>query len=296
MRDRESRYDVIDTPECRTHPTEAPLAPRTSVLIVTRDCVEPLRRCLAALEAGVPREAIEIIVVDNGSQRRHRPTRRRVSRAPTSCACPRTSAIRKPPISASGAPRATTCSCFRRRWKLRPTPLPGWRRSWMTNPRSALSVPLPRMPTRCRRPSSSMREWKGAAVLPELSLRGGAEPLAAGYVRDTAILVSAHVLGRYALPRPAVRRVRRPTRSLPSIAQRRQEARGDAGRTRAPESGVPVQDRRGRNGRSPQRPGRFRGQISRLRLVLQNPPWRGSVEPCSASSSGYSAGFSADRR
>ncbi len=49
-------------------PTEAPLAPRTSVLLVTRDCADSLRRCLAALEASVPREAIEIIVVDNGSR------------------------------------------------------------------------------------------------------------------------------------------------------------------------------------------------------------------------------------
>ena len=49
-------------------PIEVPLGPRTSVLVVTRDCADALRRCLAALEASVPREAIEITVVDNGSR------------------------------------------------------------------------------------------------------------------------------------------------------------------------------------------------------------------------------------
>jgi hypothetical protein len=56
------------TPQMPETPSEAPLALRTSVLLVTHDCVEGLRRSLAALEASVPRAPIEIIVVDNGSR------------------------------------------------------------------------------------------------------------------------------------------------------------------------------------------------------------------------------------
>ena len=41
---------------------------QVSVLIVTYNCVEPLRRCLRALEQSQGRETFEVLVVDNGSQ------------------------------------------------------------------------------------------------------------------------------------------------------------------------------------------------------------------------------------
>lgn len=46
---------------------ETQAAPRVSVLIVSYDHAEELRRCLRALELSAARETIEIIVVDNGS-------------------------------------------------------------------------------------------------------------------------------------------------------------------------------------------------------------------------------------
>jgi hypothetical protein len=46
----------------------APVTPVVSVLIVSFNCVEPLRRCLSALEKSEAREQVEIIVVDNGSR------------------------------------------------------------------------------------------------------------------------------------------------------------------------------------------------------------------------------------
>jgi hypothetical protein len=45
----------------------APVTPVVSVLIVSFNCVEPLRRCLNALEKSEAREQFEILVVDNGS-------------------------------------------------------------------------------------------------------------------------------------------------------------------------------------------------------------------------------------
>lgn len=47
---------------------EPPPFPKTTVLIVSRNCVEPLRRCLHALKAAHYREWIETIVVDLGSR------------------------------------------------------------------------------------------------------------------------------------------------------------------------------------------------------------------------------------
>jgi GT2 family glycosyltransferase len=41
---------------------------RVSALVVSRNCAGVLRQCLAALERTVPREILEILVVDNGSQ------------------------------------------------------------------------------------------------------------------------------------------------------------------------------------------------------------------------------------
>lgn len=41
---------------------------QVSVLIVTYNCVEPLRRCLRALEQSQGRQTFEVLVVDNGSQ------------------------------------------------------------------------------------------------------------------------------------------------------------------------------------------------------------------------------------
>ncbi len=51
------------------HETEGETAPpQVSVLVVSYNRAEALRRCLTALEASEGREVIEIIVVDNGSQ------------------------------------------------------------------------------------------------------------------------------------------------------------------------------------------------------------------------------------
>jgi GT2 family glycosyltransferase len=44
------------------------VAPRVSALIVSRNCVDSLRKSLAALDASVPRETLEIVVADNGSR------------------------------------------------------------------------------------------------------------------------------------------------------------------------------------------------------------------------------------
>lgn len=46
---------------------EQPAPPKVTALIVSYNCVTALRRCLAALEASRGREALEILVVDNGS-------------------------------------------------------------------------------------------------------------------------------------------------------------------------------------------------------------------------------------
>ena len=47
---------------------ESKPAVRVAVLIVSYNCVDALRRCLAALEGSAERETIEIIVADNGSE------------------------------------------------------------------------------------------------------------------------------------------------------------------------------------------------------------------------------------
>ena len=46
---------------------EAQGAPHVTALIVSRDCAADLRRCLESLEKSIPREGLEILVVDNGS-------------------------------------------------------------------------------------------------------------------------------------------------------------------------------------------------------------------------------------
>src|SRR5689334_2141171 len=46
---------------------EAQGPPHVTALIVSRDCAEDLRRCLQSLEKSIPRETLEILVVDNGS-------------------------------------------------------------------------------------------------------------------------------------------------------------------------------------------------------------------------------------
>ncbi len=46
---------------------ETPVPPRASVIIVSFNAVDALRRCLAALEAAPDRAAFEVLVVDNGS-------------------------------------------------------------------------------------------------------------------------------------------------------------------------------------------------------------------------------------
>jgi GT2 family glycosyltransferase len=59
----------MDPREGNAAPQEAAEPPlRTSVVIVSRNCLERLRQCLTALEASVARETFEILVVDNGSQ------------------------------------------------------------------------------------------------------------------------------------------------------------------------------------------------------------------------------------
>lgn len=47
---------------------ETPQEPKVSVVIVTWNCIESLRRCLTALNASRQRESIEILVVDAGSR------------------------------------------------------------------------------------------------------------------------------------------------------------------------------------------------------------------------------------
>ncbi len=47
---------------------ETPVPLRTSVLIVSYNMAEPLRRCLTALDRSTGRETFEVIVVDNGSE------------------------------------------------------------------------------------------------------------------------------------------------------------------------------------------------------------------------------------
>src|SRR5688572_9615697 len=47
---------------------EAHGQPRVTALIVSRDCAADLRRCLESLEKSMPRESLEILVVDNGSR------------------------------------------------------------------------------------------------------------------------------------------------------------------------------------------------------------------------------------
>ncbi len=47
---------------------EAQIAPRVSVLIVSYNRAEALRRCLASIELSAGRDAIEILVIDNGSR------------------------------------------------------------------------------------------------------------------------------------------------------------------------------------------------------------------------------------
>jgi GT2 family glycosyltransferase len=42
-------------------------SPRVTALIVSRNCAPQLRQCLAALERSVEREALEVVVVDGGS-------------------------------------------------------------------------------------------------------------------------------------------------------------------------------------------------------------------------------------
>src|SRR5436190_16047592 len=44
-----------------------PAAPKVTVLIVSYNCADALRRCLAAIERSQARETIEVLVVDNGS-------------------------------------------------------------------------------------------------------------------------------------------------------------------------------------------------------------------------------------
>ncbi len=45
-----------------------PVVTQVSVLVVSHNCVDALRRCLTALEASIGRETMEIIVMDNGSR------------------------------------------------------------------------------------------------------------------------------------------------------------------------------------------------------------------------------------
>ena len=50
------------------HMEDISTAPRVTALVVSRNCAEDLRRCLAGLESTVPRNMLEILVVDNGSR------------------------------------------------------------------------------------------------------------------------------------------------------------------------------------------------------------------------------------
>ena len=47
---------------------ETPQEPRVSVVIVTWNCIDALRRCLTALNASRQRDRIEVLVVDSGSR------------------------------------------------------------------------------------------------------------------------------------------------------------------------------------------------------------------------------------
>lgn len=47
---------------------QQPAEPKVSAIIVSYNCAEALRRCLAALERSREREKLEIVVVDNGSR------------------------------------------------------------------------------------------------------------------------------------------------------------------------------------------------------------------------------------
>jgi GT2 family glycosyltransferase len=47
---------------------ETPQEPKVSVVIVTWNCIEALRRCLVALNASRQRDRIEVLVVDSGSR------------------------------------------------------------------------------------------------------------------------------------------------------------------------------------------------------------------------------------
>lgn len=49
-------------------PVEEQRPPRVTALIVSRNCIEQLRRCLEALERSAERDRLEILVIDNGSQ------------------------------------------------------------------------------------------------------------------------------------------------------------------------------------------------------------------------------------
>ena len=51
-----------------TEETLTPAPPRVSVLMVSYNSAEPLRRCLASLEGSTDREKFEVLVVDSGSQ------------------------------------------------------------------------------------------------------------------------------------------------------------------------------------------------------------------------------------
>jgi hypothetical protein len=57
--------EAVQSPQQEQAP---PPFPKTTVLIVSRNCVEPLRRCLTALKAAHYREWIETFVVDLGSR------------------------------------------------------------------------------------------------------------------------------------------------------------------------------------------------------------------------------------
>ena len=48
--------------------SQGPAPPRVSVLILSYNTADSLRRCLTAVERSLPREQLEIIVMDNGSQ------------------------------------------------------------------------------------------------------------------------------------------------------------------------------------------------------------------------------------
>src|ERR1035438_9902706 len=48
--------------------SEVPRAPRVSVVVVSHDRIEFLRRCLQSIEKSEARESIQLIVVENGSR------------------------------------------------------------------------------------------------------------------------------------------------------------------------------------------------------------------------------------